>query len=151
MNAILESLRQRTRKLADDVVRPFSGACKIFVTGSRDDLRVPMREISQQSTSSSIGLEKNPPLSVYDTSGPYTDPDARIDLVGGLPALRSSWIDERHDCEQLDRLSSEYGQRRLADEKLLAIRFPETRNRDRIDALGRVRDKIEHSDQHAVV
>jgi len=78
-------------------------------------LRVPMREITQ-----SAG---NPPLTVYDTSGPYTDPAARIDIRKGLSPLRQAWIEARGDTVQLDGPTSEYGQRRLADPKLAELRF----------------------------
>jgi phosphomethylpyrimidine synthase len=100
---------------------------KIYVTGSRADLRVPMREISQSDTPASMGAEVNPPITVYDTSGPYTDPDARIDIRTGLPGLRSAWIAERDDCERLDGPSSAYGRERLADSKLAELRFNLTR------------------------
>jgi len=79
-------------------VAPLPASRKIFVQGSRADLRVPMREIAQSPTPASFGAaEVNPPLTVYDTSGPYTDPDAAIDIRRGLPALRAAWIGERGD------------------------------------------------------
>src|SRR2546428_1047593 len=77
--------------------------------------RVPRREIWQSGG--------NPPLLVYDTSGPYTDPAARIDIQKGLPALREAWIAQRGDCEILQGPSSEYGRRRLTDPKLAELRF----------------------------
>src|SRR4029079_4931174 len=70
-----------------------------------------------------FGEEKNPPLFVYDTSGPYTDREARIDIRAGLPPLREPWITERDDTELLEGPSSEYGRRRLADSKLAELRF----------------------------
>ena len=69
-------------------INPLPNSRKIYVTGSRPDLRVPMREISQSDTHASNGAEKNPPIYVYDCSGPYTDPAAKIDIRSGLPALR---------------------------------------------------------------
>ena len=85
-----------------------------------------MREISLTETKihNGFGLtEPNPPVTVYDTSGPYTDPNAVIDVRKGLPRLREQWIKGREDVTQLDQLSSAYGQQRLADDKLDALRF----------------------------
>jgi phosphomethylpyrimidine synthase len=104
-------------------VTPLPSSRKIFVEGSRDDIRVPMREIAQSDTPASFGAEKNPPIVVYDTSGPYTDPDATIDIRRGLPALRARWIDERGDTAPLDGLTSAYGRARLADPELSGLRF----------------------------
>jgi len=100
-------------------VKALPGSRKVYVVGSRADIRVPMREIAQART----GDEINPPLSVYDTSGPYTDPAARIDIRRGLPALRSPWIAEREDTLQLDAPSSAYGRERAADTRLKSLRF----------------------------
>ena len=104
-------------------VKPLPNSRKIHVQGSRPDVRVPMREISQADTPASFGAEKNPPLQVYDTSGPYTDPEARIDVRAGLAALRRRWIEERGDTEELDGPTSRYGRERLADPKLAQLRF----------------------------
>lgn len=108
-------------------IQPLPNSRKIHVAGSRQDIRVPMREISQSDTPTQFGGEANPPITVYDTSGPYTDPDARIDIQSGLPPLRAGWIAERGDCEQLAGLSSEYGRAREADPKLAELRFNLTR------------------------
>ncbi len=104
-------------------VQPLPRSRKVYVEGSRPDIRVPMREISQSDTPASFGAEKNPPVRVYDTSGPYTDPAARIDIRSGLPALRARWIEERGDTELLDGPSSRYGRERLADPRLSELRF----------------------------
>jgi len=88
---------------------------------------VPMREVQLSDTPLVFGAEKNAPLALYDTSGPYTDPDVRIDLVAGLAPLRANWIAERGDVETLRGLSSEFGRRRAADPKLAGVRFPHTR------------------------
>ncbi len=96
-------------------IAPLPNSRKVYVTGSRPDIRVPMREISLADTPTGFGGEKNPPIYVYDTSGPYTDPDASIDLRTGLPALRPGWIDERGDTEILPGLTSAYGRERAAD------------------------------------
>lgn len=100
-------------------VKALPGSRKVYVPGSRADIRVPMREIAQART----GEEANPPLSVYDTSGPYTDPAARIDIRRGLPPLRAAWIAEREDTGQLDAPSSAYGRQRAEDPRLTALRF----------------------------
>ena len=124
MNAVASDLIQKTSELSSEVTRPIPGSKKIHVQGSRPDLRVPMREIAQSDTPKLFGAEINAPFTVYDTSGPYTDPSAAIDLVRGLPPLRAGWIAERGDTEQLSGLSSDYGLKRAADAKLDAVRFP---------------------------
>jgi len=106
MSAIPEDFIRQTSQLSEEVTRPFSGSKKIYVQGSRPDIQVPMREISQDDTQTNEGVEKNPPIPVYDTSGIYTDPEAEIDLLKGLPALRNNWIVERDDTEQLAGPSS---------------------------------------------
>lgn len=85
---------------------------KVYVTGSRNDIRVPLREITQIPTQTSSGEEPNPPLYVYDTSGPYADPDVQVDIHLGLEPLREGWIDARDDTEPLTMLSSRYGRER---------------------------------------
>jgi phosphomethylpyrimidine synthase len=104
-------------------VQPLPQSRKIYVTGSRPDIRVPMREISQSDTPAAMGAEKNPSICVYDCSGPYTDPQAKIDIRKGLPALRQQWIEERGDSEELPALSSAYGRSREADPALADMRF----------------------------
>ena len=112
-----------SRQLIAWAVQPFPRSRKIYVQGSRDDIRVPMREITCNDTPSSAGLEKNPPVSVYDTSGPYTDPAVSIDVREGLAGLRDNWINERDDTLRLDGLSSAYGRQRLNDKELTELRF----------------------------
>jgi phosphomethylpyrimidine synthase len=104
-------------------IRPLPHSRKVYARGSRAEIRVPMREIAQADTPASFGAEKNPPIFVYDTSGPYTDPDARIDIRQGLEALRAKWIAERDDTEQLGGPTSRYGRERLDDPKLAEMRF----------------------------
>src|SRR5690606_1607234 len=77
----------------------------------------------QEDTPTLFGGEPNPPVTVYDTSGPYTDPDAHIDIRQGLAALRAGWIEERGDTETLDGPSSAFGRERLADPSLASLRF----------------------------
>ena len=105
-------------------VQPLPNSRKIYVEGSRPDIRVPMREISQADTPTAFGGEKNPPIFVYDCSGPYGDPTAKIDIRQGLPALRADWIAERGDTDSLSDLSSEFGRLRAADKELDELRFP---------------------------
>ncbi|HVE48815.1 MAG TPA: phosphomethylpyrimidine synthase ThiC [Casimicrobiaceae bacterium] len=108
-------------------VAPLPKSRKIYVNGSQPDIAVPMREISQSDTPASLGAEVNPPIVVYDTSGPYTDPSATIDIRKGLPALRERWIDERNDTVELDGPTSMYGRDRLHDSRLSGLRFELTR------------------------
>ncbi len=105
-------------------VKPLPNSRKIYIEGSRPDIQVPMRAISQDDTPTAFGGEKNPPVYVYDCSGPYSDPAANIDIRSGLPALRAKWVAERGDVEELADLSSEFGRQRAADQKLDELRFP---------------------------
>jgi phosphomethylpyrimidine synthase len=97
---------------------------KRYLQGSRSDVRVPYREITLSDTRHGNHAEANPPLPVYDTSGPYTDPEVGIRLTRGLPALRSDWIREREDTETLTRRSSEYARTRANDLLTFHLRFP---------------------------
>ncbi|MBU0542219.1 MAG: phosphomethylpyrimidine synthase ThiC [Gammaproteobacteria bacterium] len=112
-----------TAKVDEAAVKPLPNSRKVYVQGSRPDIQVPMREISQDDTPTSFGGEKNPPIYVYDCSGIYTDPTAKIDIRSGLPAIRNAWIEERNDTELLSGPSSEYGIERLNDPKLTELRF----------------------------
>jgi phosphomethylpyrimidine synthase len=96
---------------------------KKYITGGRADIRVPIREISLSPTHHGGRVEHNPPLPVYDCSGPYSDPNAEIDLSCGMPALREGWIEERGDTELLTELSSAYGRERLNDLLTYDLRF----------------------------
>ena len=84
------------------IMSSFSGSKKVYVTGSRLDIKVPMREIELSPTSGHFGEEENLPVRVYDTSGPYTETNYLIDITKGLPAIRSSWILERGDVEEYE-------------------------------------------------
>jgi phosphomethylpyrimidine synthase len=127
MSAIPEEFIKKTTQLSEDVTRPFPNSRKIYIEGSRPDIRVPMRQIEQADTAASFGAEKNPPITVYDTSGPYSDPDANIDLLGGLADVRSGWINDRADTEQLDGPSSAFGQERQSNPELAHLRFEHIR------------------------
>jgi len=109
--------------------QPFPASRKIYIEGSRASIRVPMREIRLTPTKSfkSGAVEENAPFLIYDTSGPYTDPAAGIDIRRGLAPLRQEWIMGRGDVETLSEVSSEYGRLRLADRKLDALRFAHLR------------------------
>ncbi|AJR01643.1 MULTISPECIES: phosphomethylpyrimidine synthase ThiC [Hafnia] len=101
---------------------------RIYLTGSRSDIRVPMREIQLSPTllggsKENPQYEPNEPIPVYDTAGPYGDPHAELDVRSGLKPLRDRWIAERDDTESLEQLSSAYTQQRLADEGLDHLRF----------------------------
>jgi phosphomethylpyrimidine synthase len=112
-----------TAHVDEAAVKSLPSSRKVFVAGPRDDIQVPMREISQSDTPASFGAEPNPPLFVYDTSGPYTDPRAVIDIRNGLKPLRKRWIEERADTELMAGPTSVYGRTRLDDTKLAQMRF----------------------------
>ncbi|MDA0941308.1 MAG: phosphomethylpyrimidine synthase ThiC [Proteobacteria bacterium] len=101
----------------------FKNSKKIYISGADESIKVPFREISLADTASQFGAEKNNPVVVYDTSGPYTDPMHKIDIRNGLPALRSKWIHNRNDVEELDGPTSEFGQQRQNDPELEKMRF----------------------------
>ena len=112
-----------TAHVDEAAVKPLPNSRKIYVEGSRPDIRVPMREITQSDTPAEMGAEKNPPIFVYDTSGPYTDPNVKIDIRSGLPVLREPWIIDRNDTQQLEGPTSQYGVARLIDPQLAELRF----------------------------
>ena len=89
---------------------------------------MPFREITISDTPSQFGAEKNAPVLVYDTSGPYTDPNYSIDIRNGLPELRKNWIDARNDTLNLDGPTSVFGQKRKFDPELEKMRFNLKRN-----------------------
>lgn len=121
-------------KVDERSVQPFTRSQKIYVQGSRPDIRVPMREISLDVTPTDFGGEINAPVLVYDTSGPYTDPAVTIDVRKGLGDVRSAWINDRGDTERLAGLSSNFGQQRLADAELTKLRFAHVNNPRRAKA-----------------
>ncbi|WP_312991174.1 phosphomethylpyrimidine synthase ThiC [Chryseobacterium flavum] len=103
---------------------PFPNSKKIYVEGTIHPVSVAMREIQLSPTRLSSGdLEDNAPVTVYDTSGPYTDENAVIDIQKGLPRIREQWILNRGDVDILDGITSEYGKARLADSRLDELRF----------------------------
>ena len=124
MNARPSELLRQAEQLSADVTRPIPGSRKVHVEGSSPDIQVPMREIGLTRTPTLFGGEDNAAVTVYDTSGPYSDPDATIDLAAGLAPLRARWIEARGDTEVLAGITSEFGRRRESDPKLDAVRFP---------------------------
>ncbi len=130
MNATDKTLNKNLTKFVSETAEidpattvNFANSRKVYIQGSRPDIQVPFREISLSDTPSMFGAEKNPPVMVYDTSGPYTDPAIKIDIRNGLPALRAKWIEERNDTEQLDGPSSAFGIERKTDPELAEMRF----------------------------
>ena len=116
-----------TATVDERAVMPLPNSRKIHVEGSRPDIQVAMREISQSDTAAPYDAEKNPPIYVYDCSGPYTDPQVSIDISSGLQTPRTPWIIERGDTEELSGPSSAYGIARMNDPKLAEMRFNLTR------------------------
>ncbi len=106
---------------------PFPRSEKIYVAGSRPDVRVPMRRVELSPTRSANGHEQNPPVYLYDTTGPYTDPNVELDLARGLPPLRLPWILERDDTEEQPGYASNYARARATDPALEGIRFERRR------------------------
>ncbi|MBW7981342.1 phosphomethylpyrimidine synthase ThiC [Enterobacillus tribolii] len=125
--------RRERRDRAQEFINGLRGEAypssrRIYLTGSRTDIRVPMREIQLSptpvgGTQEQPQYEENEPVPVYDTAGPYGDPDATPDVRRGLDKPRAGWIEERNDTELLPALSSDYTQQRLADDGLDHLRF----------------------------
>ncbi len=124
---IVDDVMAQADQLSAQITQPISGSRKIYVEGSRPDIQVPMREVEQEDTASSFGAEVNPPITVYDTSGAYTDPNIDIDLLKGLAPIRDAWIEERADTEVLPDLTSAFGQERKNDTSLDHLRFEHIR------------------------
>jgi phosphomethylpyrimidine synthase len=127
MNATQKPVLTPAADVDAELRRPFAGSAKIYVTGSRQDIRVPMREVTQSATSTQHGGDSNEPIALYDTSGAYTDTQASINLRAGLPAIRAAWIAERGDTEVLPQISSAYGRERATADDVSGIRFAHTR------------------------
>jgi len=123
MSAIKERVLSKTAQVDKAAIENFPNSRKIYVEGSRPDIQVPMREITLSDTPLTIGVEHNPVVVVYDTSGPYTDPNVKIDVRNGLAPMRTPWIKERGDTEVLEQISSEYGRRQAENPELASIRF----------------------------
>ena len=128
MSAIPQEFLNKTARLSEEVTRPFPNSRKIYIEGSQVGIRVPMREITQSVTQTTGAEEENPPITTYDTSGPYTDPEVSIDLLKGLAPIRDQWIEDRADAELLDGPSSEFGRERQNSPELAHLRFEHIRN-----------------------
>ncbi len=131
MSAIPDEFLSKTASIDDASIQPYPSSRKIHVTGSRPDIRVPMREITLTDTITEKGSEPNRPITVYDTSGPYTDPDVTIDIRKGLADIRTPWIEERGDTEILAEQTSEYGRQRARDAELDGLRFEQHKRQPR--------------------
>jgi phosphomethylpyrimidine synthase len=123
MSVTPEKFLDKITRLDTTTRQHFPNSRKVYVQGSRPDLRVPMREITLTDTETERGPEPNAPIRVYDTSGAYSDPAALIDLRAGLPAIRAPWIEERGDTEILRSVSSTYGSARQQDVQTAHLRF----------------------------
>ena len=123
MSANPEHFLDKITKLDDSTRQHLSNSKKVYVQGSRPDLKVPMREITLSDTATANGSEVNQPVRVYDTSGIYSDPAVIVDLRSGLPAIRTPWIVERDDTELLAQVSSDFGKRRQTDVTTAHLRF----------------------------
>ncbi len=123
MSAIASSMRDKTAQLSTDVEQPFPNSHKVYVQGSRKDLRVGMREVHCSASPGTFGGGLNPPITIYDTSGPYSDPDIQVNLMQGLPPVRVAWIEQRNDTLVLAQPSSEYGRMRQSDPRTAHLRF----------------------------
>ncbi|MGS2764951.1 phosphomethylpyrimidine synthase ThiC [Sinomicrobium sp. M5D2P9] len=109
---------------------PLPNSRKVYVPGTLyPDIRIPMREITLSDSKHSLtgATESNPPVTVYDTSGPFTDPSMTIDVEKGIPPVRSQWIASRGDVEQLPEFSSAYSNKRLYNTDLETLRFKHIR------------------------
>ena len=132
MSAVLKDVTETTSPVKID---SYPASEKIYVQGSRPDIRVPMRKITLSDTPVHFGaVEKNGPLYVYDTSGVYTDPNIEVDLKKGLGSIRSAWIEERNDTEELAGPSSDFGRQRLEDPATASLRFEHIRKPRRAKA-----------------
>ncbi|NYR13318.1 MULTISPECIES: phosphomethylpyrimidine synthase ThiC [unclassified Pseudoalteromonas] len=132
-NTAKKSSRRETRAAASEYIynltgQPFPNSHKVYVEGTQNNIRVGMREITLNDTY--IGgsdenpvYEPNEPLRVYDTSGPYTDPNFKLDVRQGLAKFREQWIESRGDTELLESVTSRFTQQRMADEGLDHLRF----------------------------
>jgi phosphomethylpyrimidine synthase len=106
---------------------PLPGSSKRYVDGTQPGVRVPIREVRLSPTRHARGVEENPPVGLYDTSGPYTDPAVEIDLLRGLAPLREAWIRDRTDVDASARSASEYTRARERDPRLAGLRFERVR------------------------
>ena len=126
MSANPQDVLTQVAKIDATSTQAFPNSRKIYVTGSQTNIRVPMREIALSETVTSATPQINPPIAVYDSSGPYTDPDIKTDFWQGLAPIRAEWIASRQDTEILQEVSSDYGKIRRLDPELEKLRFPKS-------------------------
>lgn len=124
----IDNFKSDEAKLDPLALKSFANSKKVYIKGSSSNINVPFREITISDTPSQFGAEKNAPVLVYDTSGPYTDPSYNIDIRNGLPELRKDWIEARNDTENLSGPSSVFGQKRKQAPELEKMRFNLKRN-----------------------
>ena len=137
-----------------EMLAPLSGSRKIYVDGSRADLKVAMREIQVSPTplldaDGEARLQMNPTVRVYDTSGPFTDPNIDVDIRAGLPRLRDAWIEEREDTQRLDAFSSDFTNLRNANDDLSHLRFGHLKS-PRCAREGRIVTQLHYAKQGIV-
>ena len=145
---------KRSEKLPDQKAisrTPFPASRKVYVKGTLHPIEVAMREITLTDTKhhATGKAHANPSVTVYDTSGPYTDPQVAINVKEGLRPLRQPWIDQRNDCQQLPEISSSYGRERLHDSSLDSLRFAHIR-RPRKALLGQTVTQMHYARQGIV-
>lgn len=125
MSVAKDDVFDKANRLSEEVTSPYRGSRKIYVEGSQPGIKVGMRQIDCNPTKTREGYEENPPIPVYDTSGPYTDTSVNVNLLEGISRIRSSWIESREDSRELSGPSSQFGQQRQTEISTEYLRFPQ--------------------------
>ena len=121
---VVKVIHKIPKKSDKKTLEPFPASKKVYVKGSKPDIKVPMREVVQTPTQTKEGEEINPPILIYDTSGPYTDPNSEIDLSKGLVPLRTNWIEKRKDTEILTERTSTFVKQLDISRELKSLTYP---------------------------
>ena len=121
---VVKVIHKIPKKSDKKTLEPFPASKKVYVKGSKPDIKVPMREVIQTPTQTKEGEEINPPILIYDTSGPYTDPNSEIDLLKGLVPLRTNWIEKRKDTEILTERTSTFAKQLDISRELKSLTYP---------------------------
>ncbi len=121
---VVKVIHKIPKKSDKETLEPFPASKKVYVKGSKPDIKVPMREVVQTPTQTKEGEEINPPILIYDTSGPYTDPNSEIDLSKGLVPLRTNWIEKRKDTEILTERTSTFAKQLDISRELKSLTYP---------------------------
>tara|TARA_B100000929_G_scaffold50930_1_gene37080 strand:+ start:930 stop:2825 length:1896 start_codon:yes stop_codon:yes gene_type:complete len=121
---VVKVIHKIPKKSDKKTLEPFPASKKVYVKGSKPDIKVPMREVVQTPTQTKEGEEINPPILIYDTSGPYTDPNSEIDLSKGLVPLRTNWIEKRKDTEILTERTSTFAKQLDISRELKSLTYP---------------------------